>query len=98
MGIKRPLDNNHLIVDEVRTIIEFMFRLALEYNCCPKIASIITEKGICTPVYYKRLESGFRFAKFKNKDWSYTSVRKILGDVVYLGHNKSNKYEVINYK
>ena len=96
---KDPLDNNHLIVDEeIRPIIKLIYRLALEGHGCPKIASILTEKGIYTPGYYKRIKGDIRFARFKNKGWSYVTVRKILGDVVYLGHIESNKYEVINYK
>ena len=96
---KDPLDNNHLIVDEeIRPIIKLIYRLALEGHGCPKIASILTEKGIYTPGYYKRIKGDIRFARFKNKGWTYVTVRKILGDVVYLGHIESNKYEVINYK
>lgn len=96
---KDPLDNNHLIVDEeIRPIIELIFRLALEGHGCPKIASILNERGIYTPGYYKRIKEDIRFARFKNKGWTYVTVRKILGDVVYLGHIESNKYEVINYK
>ena len=96
---KDPENNNHLIVDEeVRPVIELIFRLALEGHGCPKIASILTERGIYTPGYYKRIKGDIRFARFKNKGWTYVTVRKILGDVVYLGHIESNKYEVINYK
>ena len=96
---KDPENNNHLIVDEeVRPVIELIFRLALEGHGCPKIASILTERGIYTPGYYKRMKGNIRFARFKNKGWTYVTVRKILGDVVYLGHIESNKYEVINYK
>jgi len=41
------VNNNHLIVDEeIRPIIKLIFRLALEGHGCPKIASILTEKGI----------------------------------------------------
>ena len=86
------------MAEKVRPIIELMFRLALEGHGCPKIASILTERGIYTPGYYKRLKGDIRFARFKNKGWTYVTVRKILGDVVYLGHIESNKYEVINYK
>ena len=43
---KDPLDNNHLIVDEeIRPIIKLIYRLALEGHGCPKIASVLTEKG-----------------------------------------------------
>ena len=96
---KDPLDNNHLIVDkEVRPVIKLIYKLALQGHGCPKIARILTEKGIYTPGYYKRIKGDVRFARFKNKGWTYVTVRKILGDVVYLGHIESNKYEVINYK
>ena len=96
---KDPLDNNHLIVDEeVRPVIKLIYKLALQGYGCPKIARILTEKGIYTPGYYKRIKGDVRFASFKNKGWTYVTVRKILGDVVYLGHIESNKYEVINYK
>lgn len=84
---KDPLDNNHLIVDEeIRPIIKLIYKLALEGHGCPKIASILTEKGIYTPGYYKRIKGDIRFARFKNQGWTYVTVRKILGDVVYLGH------------
>ena len=93
---KDPIDNNHLIVDEeIRPIIKLIYRLALEGHGCPKIASILTEKGIYTPGYYERLKGDNRFARFKNKGWTYVTVRKTLGDVVYLGHieSKINKLE-----
>ena len=96
---KDSLDNNHLIVDEeVRPVIKLIYKLALQGYGCPKIARILTEKGIYTPGYYKRIKGDVRFASFKNKGWTYVTIRKILGDVVYLGHIESNKYEVINYK
>ena len=92
-------DKNHLIVDEeIRPIIKFIYKLALEGYGCPKIATILTEKGIYTPGYYKRINGDSRFARYKNQGWTYVTVRKILSDVVYLGHIESNKYEVINYK
>ena len=83
------------MIFEIRPIIKLIYRLALEGHGCPKIASILTEKGIYTPGYYKRIKGDIRFARFKNKGWTYVTVRKILGDVVYLGHIESNKYEVI---
>ncbi len=97
--------NNHLVVDEeVRNVIKLIFKLALQGHGCPKIASILTDKGIYTPGYYKRIKGDIRFERFNNKGWTYVIVRKILKetsffcDVVYLGHTESSKYEVINYK
>ena len=81
--------------EEIRPIIKLIYRLALEGHGCPKIASILTEKGIYTPGYYKRIKGDIRFARFKNKGWTYVTVRKILVDVVYIGHieSKINKLE-----
>ena len=74
---KDPLDNNHLIADEeVRPVIELIFRLALEGHGCPKIASILTERGIYPPGYYKRIKGDIRFARFKNKGWDLCNSKK----------------------
>ena len=62
---KDPENNNHLIVDEeIRPIIKLIYRLALEGHGCPKIASILTEKGFYTPGYYKRIKGDIRFIRF----------------------------------
>ena len=55
---KDPLDNNHLIVDEeIRPIIKLIYRLALEGHGCPKIASILTERGILLQVIINELKA-----------------------------------------
>ena len=96
---KNPLDNNHLIIDEeVSSNVKLIYKLALEGHGCPKIARILTERGIVTPGYYKSLKGDTRFNRFKKDGWTYVTVRKILSDIVYLGHIESSRYEVINYK
>ena len=99
--IKDPTNKNHLIVDEdVRHIVELIFKLCKEGNGAPYIAKYLEEKQILNPAAYKSLKGDTRFDRYKDEPykWKAVTVRKILTDMVYLGHMENGKYKVENYK
>lgn len=99
--IKDPTNKNHLIVDEdVRGIVELIFKLCKEGNGSPYIAEYLEDNKILNPAAYKALKGDTRFDRFKEEPykWKDVTVRKILTDIVYIGHMENHKYQVENYK
>lgn len=86
--IKDPTNKNHLIVDEdVRGIVELIFKLCKEGNGAPYIAKYLENKQILNPAAYKSLKGDTRFDRYKDEPykWKAVTVRKILTDIVYIG-------------
>ena len=99
--IKDPSNKNHLVVDEdIRHVIELIFKLSKEGNGAPFIAKYLEEHQILSPSAYKSLKGDTRFDRYKDEPykWKAVTVRKILTDIVYCGHMENHKYEVKNYK
>jgi len=99
--IKDPSNKNHLVVDEdIRHVIELIFRLSKEGNGAPFIAKYLEEHKILSPSAYKSLKGDTRFDRYKDEPykWKAVTIRKILTDIVYCGHMENHKYEVKNYK
>ena len=99
--IKDPINKNHLIVDEdVRDVVELIFKLCKEGNGAPYIAKYLEDRQILNPAAYKSLKGDTRFDRYKDEPykWKAVTVRKILSDIVYIGHMENHKYQVENYK
>ena len=99
--IKNPTNKNHLIVDEdVRGVVELIFKLCKEGNGAPYIAKYLEDRQILNPAAYKSLKGDTRFDRYKDEPykWKAVTVRKILTDIVYIGHMENHKYQVENYK
>ena len=99
--IKDSSNKNHLVVDEdIRHVIELIFKLSKEGNGAPFIAKYLEEHQILSPSAYKSLKGDTRFDRYKDEPykWKAVTVRKILTDIVYCGHMENHKYEVKNYK
>ena len=85
--IKDPTNKNHLIVDEdVRDIVELIFKLCKEGNGAPYIAKYLEDNKILNPAAYKALKGDTSFNRFKEESykWKDVTVRKILTDIVYI--------------
>lgn len=84
-----PNDRHHLIVDEpAAQVVKRIFRLASEGVGYNKMAKIIREEKVLTPIAYFNLNNPDYFKSDywrKEFDWHVTSIRAILNNEVYLG-------------
>lgn len=91
--LKDPADRHHLIVDEeVRPVIERIFRLSADGISTMAIAKVLNEEGILCPVELKK-SRGIGYSKPLAEDkalWIQSSVRKIIRDERYTGKMISN--------
>ena len=99
---KDPEDKNHLIPDPVASVVvKKIFELyAYEGYGLYKIIKYLKEHSIMCPYEYK-VAQGFE-AKYNKESkehvWSRTSVRRILNDVVYIGHLAQSRTTTPSYK
>lgn len=95
-------DHNHLVIDGYAgEIVQHIFRMKIAGCNVRRIAQVLTQMGVPTPLEYKRMcgenfNSGFR-AKL-NPQWNATSVIRILKNELYTGTMVQNKTKKINYK
>lgn len=100
--LKDPNNKNHLIVDDYASrIVQDIYKWKIEGLSPDKIAELLTNKGIASPMEYKR-SMGIQYAcNFKSSSqakWSGTAVRRILKDEVYTGVLVQGKRTTPNYK
>ena len=68
--IKDLSNKNHLVVDEdIRHIIELIFKLSIEGNGAPFIAKYLEEHKILSPSEYKSLKGDTRFDRYKDEPY-----------------------------
>lgn len=91
--LKDPADRHHLIVDEeVRPVIERIFRLSMDGLSTMAIARLLNDEGIPCPVEWKKAR-GIGYSKKLAEGaavWIQSSVRKIIRDERYTGKMVSN--------
>ena len=84
-----PNDRHHLIVDEpAAEIVRRIFTLASQGNGFTRIAKILREEKVLTPIAYFNLHNPdyFKSDYWRQEfDWHCESVRVILNNEVYLG-------------
>ena len=84
-----PNDRHHLIVDEpAAEVIRRIFRLAAQGHGYNKIACILRDEKVLTPIAYFNLHNPDYFKSDywrKEFDWHVTSIRAMLNNEVYLG-------------
>ena len=99
---KDPEDRNHLIIDEYAAgIVKMIFDYKLQGYSSGKIADILNEMGVLTPMAYKRscgfdFNSGFRISE--DVKWMPQMVSRILMNELYIGTVVQGKNRKINYK
>ena len=100
-GYKKDPDNKHrLIVDEeVRPIIESIYRWYLKGMGYVRIAKKLNELGIATRTVYRKTGSLYTDGKIIScSSWKPDSVTEILTNKVYIGAVAQHKKTTRNYK
>lgn len=98
---KEPNDRHHLIPDEHATIVQQMFRMALEGVSCFHIAKALEAERIPTPRAYLMNEFGKYVANERVKHpyaWVKGTVYRILSNPIYLGNLVSQRYQTKSFK
>lgn len=95
---KDPLCRHRLLRDEeTAPVVAEIFSLYLGGLSCRKIAQRLTAQGIPTPSQVKKAR-GEDLGRRECKNWSASTIRKILKNPVYLGHMVQGKEEKISFK
>lgn len=89
-GYMKDPNNRTKIVPDPNTafIVQRIFSLASDGYSCHKIANILTEERLITPLMYRvRYRDNFseKGAERATDIWSHTTVKRILNNPVYLG-------------
>ena len=103
-GYVRDGDNrNRLAIDEYpASVVKEIFQLKLDGHSADRIAEMLNERGIFSPLEYKK-NRGLPHAKngFADSDgakWSATAIFRILNDETYVGTLIQGKASTPNYK
>lgn len=91
---KDSLNKNHLIPDpDVSAIVHRIFEMAAFKTSSASIAKYLNEQKISSPAVYRcQKYPHLKLANYtKRKLWSASTIRKILKNPVYLGHNAQGK-------
>lgn len=102
-GYKRNAENRHqLVVDEkAAAVVKDIFRWTIQGLSQNRIAAILNERGVPSPMEYKISEGGKFQTSFKKNirtKWSAVAIKRILTNEVYLGHLLQGKRGSTNYK
>lgn len=100
--MKDENDKNKLVIDEeAAAVVRFIFNMYLQGNGVQHIVYILNERAIANPTRYKSLK-GFKYVNSQAKDnrglWNKTTVKRILKNIMYIGHMVQHKREKVNYK
>lgn len=99
---KRPHDIHHFMIDEeAADVVKRIFEWTVEGMSNRAIADKLNLQGIPSPAEYKRLHEKNYSCHFQRKAkalWTPLSIRKILGNRVYIGTIEQGKTYSINYK
>lgn len=102
-GYKRDEEDKHkLVPDEVAaSIVREIFSLCLKGYSNQKIADILNEKGVPSPIIYKNnmglhMKSGF--SDGAESLWGHKTIERILCNKIYLGILEQGKRSTPNYK
>lgn len=103
-GYKKSEENHNLLVpDEYpASIVRDIFRLKLDGNSAARIAAILNERGVLSPLEYKK-DKGIphpsgNYADVEDAKWSAHTIIRILCDEIYTGTLIQGKSSTPNYK
>lgn len=101
-GYKRdPADKHHLIIDEAPAkIVQEIFRYAADGILPVQIARILNNQKILTPIQYRCLQNPeLNIDDYsKRKEWTTSTITKMLRNVVYIGHMAQGKTTKVSFK
>lgn len=99
---KSPENRNQLLIDKrAAEIVALIFMLKKDGWRIYHIAKLLNQKGILSPLAYKRqMEEHFQtgFQVHEHTDWSSTAVKRILTNEIYTGTMVQGKERRISYK
>lgn len=100
--MKDENDKNKLIIDEeAAAVVKLIFNMYLQGNGVQHIVYILNERAIPNPTKYKHLK-GFKYVNSQAKDnrglWNKTTVKRILKNIMYIGHMVQHKRQKVSYK
>lgn len=99
---KDPNDHNHLVIDEeAAEIVRDIFRWYISGMSILSIAQKLNELRIPNPSNYKKmigLKYKNRYEKISNGKWPDSSVRRILGNQMYIGNLVQGVQKIKSYK
>lgn len=101
-GYIKNKESKSLSIDEYASaIVKEIFKLKIEGYSQNKIADILNDKGILSPMEYKQYSNINFKTSFKTKEkamWTPVAINRILTNRVYLGILEQGKVAKINYK
>lgn len=99
---KDPDDHNHLVIDEeAAEIVRDIFRWYISGMSILSITQKLNEMGIPNPSNYKKqngLRYKNRYEKISDGRWPDSSVRRILGNQMYVGDLVQGVLKIKSYK
>lgn len=97
---KDSQNKNHLVIDpESSVYVREIFQMASAGSKPKDIVRLFNEKQIVPPMVYRCQKYNLDVDKFsKHKEWTTSSVSKILHNIVYLGHMAQRKTTKVSFK
>lgn len=103
-GYMKSEENKNLLVPDpyASRVVQAIFRMRLDGTSALRIATVLNEMGILSPLAYKK-NNGFPYAKHGYADkedckWSATTIIRILQDETYIGTLVQGKQGTPHYK
>lgn len=103
-GYMKSEENKNLLVPDpyASRVVQDIFRMRLDGTSALRIATVLNEMGILSPLAYKK-NNGFPYAKHGYADkedckWSATTIIRILQDETYIGTLVQGKQGSPHYK
>lgn len=99
--MKDPTNKNHLIVDPVTApVVREMFSMAENGDPPSVIAKHLNDEAILTPALYRCYKHPYLDPGVytQRREWTSSSVCKMLRNVVYLGHTAQGKTTKVSFK
>jgi len=99
---KHPENKNRLIVDEIAAdVVRRVFNMTLEGYGLNKIVRVFNSEGILNPTMYKK-QQGLTYVNNLRLEgttyWTNSTIRKILGNIVYTGVMAQGKQRTKSFK
>jgi DNA invertase Pin-like site-specific DNA recombinase len=101
--IKSAENHNLLVPDEYpASVVQEIFRMKLDGQSAARIAAILNERGVLSPLEYKR-DRGLphptgNYADKEDSKWSPHTIIRMLADETYMGTLIQGKQSTPNYK
>lgn len=102
-GYQKSTENkNKLEIDEeAAEIVRYIFKMYLQGKSAYRIAEILNQENISTPMDYKRSHGDAYYTGFRKKmagSWNHKGVLRILENPIYTGALVQGKVTTPNYK